>query len=109
VRQRVDVEPARRHVGGHQQLGGAVAHSGHHPVALFLAHATVQCFGAIAAAVHRLGELIDLVAGAAEHDGGGGCFDVEDATECCGFVRTRHHVRGLADERCVAERFCCSP
>ena len=36
------VEAARRDVGGHEELGGAIAKAGHHPIALLLAHAAVQ-------------------------------------------------------------------
>jgi predicted Zn-dependent protease len=64
----VDVEAAGGHVGGDEQVGGAAAQPVHHPVALLLAHAAVQRLGPVAAAVERLGELVDLVAGAAEHD-----------------------------------------
>jgi hypothetical protein len=60
--------PAGGDVGGDQQLGGAVAEAAHDPVALGLVHAAVQGFGAVAAPVHRLGELVDLAAGAAEHE-----------------------------------------
>ena len=52
----------------------------------------VQRLGAVAAAVERLGELVDLVAGAAEHDRGGRRLDVEDAPERGRLVRARHHV-----------------
>ena len=44
------------------------AQPAHHPVALLLAHAAVQRLGPVAAAVQRLGELVDLLAGAAEDD-----------------------------------------
>ena len=64
----VDVEAAGGDVGGDEQVGGAGAQPAHHPVALLLAHAAVQRLGAVAAAVERLGELVDLVAGAAEDD-----------------------------------------
>jgi hypothetical protein len=39
------------------------AQAGHHPVALLLVHAAVQRLGPVAAAVERLGELVDLAAG----------------------------------------------
>ena len=81
VGQLVDVEAAGGDVGGKQQVGMTGAQPVHHLVALFLTHAAVQCLGAIAAAVHRLGQLIDLAAGTAEHDRRRRGLDVEDAAQ----------------------------
>src|SRR3546814_9017540 len=64
----VDVEAARRHVGGQQELRGAVAQAGHHPVALGLVHAAVQRLGAVAPAVEAVGQVVDLGPRAAEDD-----------------------------------------
>ena len=97
VGERVDVEPASGDVGGHQQLGGAVAQPAHHAVALRLVHAAVQRLGAVAAAVHRLGELVDLGACAAEHERRRRRLDVEDAAERRRLVRALHDVGALAD------------
>src|SRR5207244_7050158 len=74
----LDVEAAGGDVGGDEQVGGAGAQPSHHPVALLLVHAAVQRFGAVAAAVQRLGELVDLDARATEHDRRGGRLHVED-------------------------------
>src|SRR5205823_9452713 len=38
----LDVEAARRHVGGDQQVGLSLAEAAHHPVPLRLAHLAVQ-------------------------------------------------------------------
>ena len=73
------------------------AQAGHDPVALLLVHAAVEGLGPVAAAVERLGELVDLAAGLAEHDGGGGRLDVEDAAEGGGLVGAGHEVGALAD------------
>ena len=70
VRQRVDIEPACGDVGRDQQLGGAVAKAAHDAVALRLIHSAVQRLGAISATVHRLGQLVDLDARAAEDERG---------------------------------------
>ena len=102
VGERVDVEAAGGDVGGDEQFGGAVAEAGHHAVALALVHAAVQRLGAVAAPVHRLGELVDLGARAAEHERRLRRLDVEDATERVRLVRPLHPVHGLADERLVA-------
>ncbi len=114
VSQRVDVEAAGGDIGGHQQLGSAVTKAAHHPVALWLIHAAVQRLGAIAATVHRLGQLVDLGACAAEDESGLRCFDVEDAAERSRLVRALHHVGALANEcrarlSCRRDRSGCVP
>ena len=68
----------------------------------------MQRFGAIAAAVHGFGELIDLDARTTENDRRCRGFDVENATERRRLVRTLHHVRRLTNEGglarpCIAE------
>ena len=74
----------------------------HHPVALALVHAAVQRLGAVAAPVHRLGELVDLGARPAEHERRLRRLDVEDASERVRLVGPLHPVDGLADEGLVA-------
>jgi hypothetical protein len=71
------------------------ARSFHHPVALLLVHPAVQRFGAVPAPVHDLGELVHLVARAAEHDGGVRVLHVEDPAERRRLVLPRDHVRAL--------------
>ena len=100
----IDVETTGSDVGGHEQLGGSTAHPPHDTVALLLAHAAVERFGAIAATVERLGQLVDFGAGPAEHDGRRRCLDVEDPAECSGLVRAGDDVRALAYERRLARR-----
>jgi hypothetical protein len=75
------------------------ADAAHHAVALLLAHPAVQGLRPVAAAVERLGERVDLLAGAAEDDGRGRRLDVEDAAERRRLGRARHDVGGLADPR----------
>ena len=105
VGERVDVETAGGHVGGDQQFGGAVAQAAHHAVALRLVHAAVQCLGAVAAGVHRLGELVDLGAGAAEHERAAGRLDVEDAAERGRLVVALHDV-GASGAPCRRWPWC---
>ena len=81
VGQRVDVEPAGGNICRNQQLGRAVTQPPHHAVTLRLVHATVQRLGAVATSVHRFGQLVDLDARSAEHQGGLWTFDVENATQ----------------------------
>ena len=89
VRDVLDVEPARGDVGGDEQVGRVGAELLHHAVALLLRQAAVQRLGAIAAAVQRLGELVDLGARAAEHDRRRRVLDVEHAAERGDLVRAR--------------------
>ncbi len=96
--EQVEVEAARRHVGGDEQFGGTRAHPAHHPVALFLAHAAVQRFGPVPALAEQFGEFVDLGAGAAEHDGCSRHLDVEQAAERRRLVDAGDHVGALADE-----------
>jgi len=65
-------------------------------VALFLREAAVQGLGAIASAIQRLGELVDLGAGAAKDDGRCGVKGVEHAAERGHLVRAAHHGGDLA-------------
>ena len=99
VGQRVDVESPGGDVGGDQQLGGAVAQPAHHAVALGLVHAAVQRFGAVAAAVHRLGQHVDLGACAAEHERRLRRLDVEDPPERGRLVGALDDVGPLCDQR----------
>jgi hypothetical protein len=74
----------------------------HHAVALLLRDAAVQRLGVVAAAVQRLGELVDLGARAAEDDRARRLLDVEDAAERRHLVRARHDVGDLAHLRPLA-------
>src|SRR4028118_1492538 len=61
--------PAGGGGGSARRPRGAAAQPAHDPVALLLAHPAVQRLGAVAAAVERLGEVVDLVARAAKDEG----------------------------------------
>ena len=97
VRELVDIEPTGGHVGCHQQVGGARAQATHHPVALLLGHAAMQCLGAVPAAIQGLNQLLYLNARTAEHQRRGGRLGIEQAHQGGGLVGTLHHVRGLPD------------
>ena len=99
VREVLDVEPARGDVGGDQEVGRLAAELLHHAIALLLRHPAVQGLGAVAARVERLGQLVDLVAAAAEDDGRGRVLDVEHAAERRELVAAGDDVRGLPDQR----------
>ena len=79
VRELLDVESARRDVGGDQQVRRRRSKALHHRIALPLLHAAVQRLGPIAVRVERLDERVDLEARAAEHEGRRGSLDVEHA------------------------------
>ena len=101
VRELVDVETAGGHVGGHEKVDGPAAQPGHDPVAPLLIHSAVQRLGAVAAAVQGLGELVDLIPGAAEDDRGRRPLQVEHAAEGGGLVPAWHEVGGLPDQQRV--------
>ena len=98
VGERVDVETPGSHIGGDQQLGGAVAQAPHHPIALVLIHPAVQRLGPVATPVHRDRQLVDLASRAAEHDRRRRRLDVEDASEGSGLVCPLHHIGALPNE-----------
>ena len=99
VGQLLDVEAARGHVGGHEQVDGPGAQPAHHPVALVLVHAAVQRLGAKAPAVQALGELVYLVPGPAEHDRGTRRLQVEHAPERGGLMPAGNDVGGLPHQQ----------
>jgi ATP-dependent RNA helicase DeaD len=68
-------------------------------IASFLAQTAMQRFSAVATAVEYLSELVDLVAGAAEHDGSVWGFDVEYPAERCRLVTPVDDVGNLTNER----------
>ncbi len=93
----VDVESACGDVGGDHEIGGACAQTSDHAVALVLVHAAVQCLRAVPAAVHGLGEAVDLFPGPAEDDRGFGSLDVENPAERGRLVPPGHDVGRLRD------------
>ena len=68
MRHMLDIESASRDVGRHQQIGLVGAELLHHAIALILTQTAMQRFTAIAARVHRLGELVDFGTRATEND-----------------------------------------
>ena len=99
VRHVLDVEPACGNVRRDEQFGRVCPELLHDAVALLLRQAAVQRLSAIATAIERLGELVHLGAGAAEHDCRRRILDVEHATQCCHLVRAAHDVGRLAHAR----------
>ena len=91
----LDVQPSGGHVGGDQQVRRAGAQPAHHPVPLLLAHPAVQRLGPVAPAVHRLGEPVDLLTAAAEHDRRGGRLHVQHPAQRGRLVPPGHDVRAL--------------
>ena len=109
VGERVHVEAPGGDVGGDQQLGRAVAQPPHHPVALRLVHAPVQRLGPVATPVQRLGQLVDLGPGTAEHERRRRRLHVEDAAERGRLVGAGHDVGALGDEPAVGGRVGRAP
>ena len=100
----VDVQPARRHVGGDEDLRLLVPEQLHHAVALLLHHPAVQRLGAVAVRAQDLGELVDFDPGPAEHDGRLRPLEVEHAPERGVLVGPRHQVGHLPHARQLAAR-----
>ncbi len=100
----VDVEAARRHVGGHEHVGLLGAEELHHAVALPLVEPAVQRLRAVAVRLQRVGEFVHFEARAAEDDRRGGILELEDAAEREALLAARHDVGGLADLRHLARR-----
>ena len=111
----VDVEAAGRHVGRHQQVGRRRPQPAHDLVALLLAQPAVQRLGPVAAAVERVGERVDLLAGPAEHDRRCRLLHVEHPPERGRLVRAGDDVRrsagraGPARRRGPRGRWRCGP
>ena len=102
----VDIETTSGHVGGHQQVGDSTAQAAHHLVALLLVQTAVQSLGPVATAVHRLGQLVNLHTGSAEHQRRLGRLDVENPAERSRLVCPVHHVHPLRHQWGPALRRC---
>ncbi len=92
----LDVQAPGGDVGGHHDVRGAALEAPEHLVALGLGEPAVERLGAVAPAAEGLVELVHLVAGAAEDDGGLRGLEVEEAPEGRELVAPGHHVGGLA-------------
>ena len=95
----VDVEPARRDVGGDEDFDRPFAELPHHAVALILRQAAVDRFGAIPATVEGVGDTVRIGARAAEDERRRRRFEIEDAGQRRGFVVALDDVDDLADLR----------
>ena len=102
MRHVLDVEPARGHVGGHEDVGLLAAEQLHHAVALLLHHAAVQRLRAVAMRVERVGELVDLDPRAAEDDGRLRALEIQDAAEGADLLALADDEGDLADLRQLA-------
>lgn len=59
----------------------------------------MECFSTVSAGVEGFSELVDFLSGAAEYEGGGGRFHIQQASQGRGFVGAGHNVRVLPDFR----------
>ena len=99
VRHLLDVEPARRDVGGDEQIRRAAPHAPHHAVALLLRHPAVERLRSIAATIQRLRQLVHLGSRPTEHERQRRHLDVENAPERRDLVRARDDVPHLPHAR----------
>ena len=93
----VDVEAARRDIGGHQDVELAVLSCVDRPLALGLDDVAADRRGAITAGTELLGERLGLVLRAGEDDHGLEVLDLKDAGERVDLLRVRHHQVALRD------------
>ncbi len=70
--QRFDIETARGDVGGHQHAAAAVGKADQHPVTVALFQIAMQRQCADAAVFQRVGDVVALAFGIAEHHTGSG-------------------------------------
>ena len=99
VRDALDVETARRHVGGDQDVDLAVLELRDHLFALALFHVAVQRGGREAARFEALREIDGFDLGAHEHEHGVEAFGFEHARERVELVQAADHPVTLADLR----------
>ena len=89
VRQVRDVNPARGHVGRHEEAQPTLSRGAHHALPVVLGQIAVQPVGVEASRLERLGHALGLVARVAEHDGALGILHLEDAHELADLVAAR--------------------
>ena len=98
VRDMLDVEAARRDIGGDQDVERPVPEAAHDPVAALLRQPAVEGAGIMAPGAQRLGEVVHLAARPPEDECGCRVLDVEDAAQRGQLVRPPDDVRDLPDE-----------
>jgi hypothetical protein len=94
----LDIQAAGGDVGDHQKVDAPAAQPAHDAVALGLVHATVQRFGAVAAPVQGLGELLNLVPGAAKDQRSRGRLHIQHPPQRRRLVGPRDHIGALAHQ-----------
>ena len=93
----VYVKAARRHVGGHEELGDVVAEFLHGQVALRLREVAVEAVGVVAVGYELVGYLLCLALGAAEDDAVDVGVVVGHTLEGEVFVVGLHHIVDVLD------------
>ncbi|OIQ71701.1 hypothetical protein GALL_466790 [mine drainage metagenome] len=91
----VDVEPARGHVGGHQDVDLSVLEPLHDALALVLLHVAVERGGRKATRGELVGQLLGAELGAREHDHRFEVLDFEDARQRVELVQSTDHPAAL--------------
>jgi len=89
----VDIESTGSDIGGDQHFGRAIAQAAHDPIALLLIHAAVQGLSPVPPAIHRLGQLINLGAGATLGDSQNSAISLAEISRV---LRVLDVVLGLA-------------
>ena len=104
MRDVVDVDAARSHIGGDQDVSLLAAEQLHDAVALSLFHAAVQRLCTVPMGVEGIGDLVDFEPRPAEYDRGLRILEVEDAPERGVFVLAGDEVGRLPHARHLAGR-----
>jgi hypothetical protein len=102
VRQPLDVEAARGHIGRDEEVSLAFAKASHDAVAQPLFHAAMERLGAVTVGVEHFHEGVDFEPRAAEHERRVRVLDLEDALERRRLVCSRHDKGDLTDPRQLA-------
>src|SRR5262249_22474416 len=97
VRNVLDVKATRGNVRGDQEFNLSAAETAHHAVPLRLVQIAVQRFGGIGTGGKAFAKRINFVFGAAEHDGRGGRFVVDDAGQHFQLIAVADLVINLAN------------
>src|SRR5579871_2289876 len=97
VRYLVNIEAARRDIGGDEQVGLPGPEAAHDAVAGGLVHLAMEGFGFVATGLQRFAQLIHLAAGPAEDDGAARRLHVQNAGEGFDLLGRHDLVVGLFD------------
>ena len=95
----IDVQAARRHVRGHEDVERSVAEAAHHPIPRVLCQPAVEGSCVVAPPAEGQRQIVYLAAGPREHQGRRRVLNVQDPAQCSKLVWTAHDIGCLAHAR----------